>query len=109
MENSYRYFCNTACKYYPCHTGIEEFNCLFCFCPFYISERCPGAPVFLNKEGRIIKDCSGCTYPHIPENYDVIMKWVSHSIKNREYSEEIRAKAIPYEQRLHARDRKSED
>ncbi len=64
--------------------------------------------MFLNKEGRIIKDCSGCVYPHIPENYDVIMKWVAHSIKTREYSDEIRAKAIPYEQRLHAGNRKEQ-
>ena len=31
MENSYRYFKNDQCKYYPCHK-IEEgqdFNCLF--------------------------------------------------------------------------------
>lgn len=82
---------------------------MFCFCPFYISEKCPGDPVFLNKNGKIIKDCSGCVFPHIPENYDVIMKWVSHAIKTREYSDEIKAKAIPFDQRLHASDSEPED
>ena len=34
MENSYRFFANKDCKYYPCHQGLEAFNCLFCYCPF---------------------------------------------------------------------------
>ena len=35
MNDSYRYFKNRACQYYPCHKGIEELNCLFCYCPLY--------------------------------------------------------------------------
>ena len=34
-ENSYRFFSNRECQYYPCHEGIEEMNCLFCYCPLY--------------------------------------------------------------------------
>lgn len=34
-ENSYRFFFNRECQYYPCHEGIEEMNCLFCYCPLY--------------------------------------------------------------------------
>ena len=30
-ENSYRFFSNRECQYYPCHEGIEEMNCLFCY------------------------------------------------------------------------------
>ena len=27
QENSYRFFQNTACEYYPCHQGVgEDFN-----------------------------------------------------------------------------------
>ena len=106
MENSYRFFANKACRFYPCHKGIEELNCLFCFCPLYFLEHCPGSPEWIEvpsgkgkqacKEAgneaepceqaseaderdkevctRRIKDCSGCTFPHKPENYDVIMK-----------------------------------
>ena len=33
-ENSYRFF-QPECQYYPCHEGIEEMNCLFCYCPLY--------------------------------------------------------------------------
>ena len=74
MENSSRFFANTACQYYPCHRGLKDFNCLFCYCPFYLREKCPGAPKFLDIRGRIVKDCSGCVFPHCPENYDVIIE-----------------------------------
>ncbi|MGN1180093.1 MAG: cysteine-rich small domain-containing protein, partial [Suilimivivens sp.] len=30
MENSHRFFENRECKYFPCHKGLEDFNCLFC-------------------------------------------------------------------------------
>lgn len=40
MNDSYRYFENRACQYYPCHKGIEELNCLFCYCPLY-TLKCP--------------------------------------------------------------------
>ncbi|MFW5671451.1 MAG: cysteine-rich small domain-containing protein, partial [Acetivibrio ethanolgignens] len=35
MENSYRFFENRECKYFPCHKGLKELNCLFCYCPLY--------------------------------------------------------------------------
>ena len=43
-ENSYRFFSNRECQYYPCHEGIEEMNCLFCYCPLYERRHCPGNP-----------------------------------------------------------------
>ena len=77
-ENSYRFFFNRECQYYPCHEGIEEMNCLFCFCPFYISDKCPGKPEYIKgKNGRVIKDCTNCTFPHRAESYDVIINWLS--------------------------------
>lgn len=76
MENSFRFFANKECKYYPCHEGIEEMNCLFCFCPFYLREKCPGNPKWIESKGRTIKDCTGCTFPHRPESYDVIIEWL---------------------------------
>lgn len=72
MENSYRFFENRDCKYFPCHKGLEEFNCLFCYCPFYGREKCPGNPSFKEKNGKSIKVCTDCTFPHQPEHYDVI-------------------------------------
>ena len=73
MKNSYRYFENRDCEYYPCHDK-EHMNCLFCYCPLNHLEKCPGNPSFLEVDGNRIKDCSNCTFPHEPENYDVIMK-----------------------------------
>ena len=77
MENSYRFFANKDCKYYPCHKGIQEMNCLFCFCPFYVRNDCPGYPNYVkSKSGGWVKDCTNCVFPHRPENYDVIMQWL---------------------------------
>lgn len=72
-ENSYRFFSNKECKYYPCHRGIEEMNCLFCYCPMYGLEKCPGSPEYKEKNGKQIKICTNCTFPHRPENYDKII------------------------------------
>ena len=69
MENSYKFFKNTACEYYPCHKGIEEINCLFCYCPLYRIENCPGNPEFKIKGDKTIKVCTNCTFPHKAENY----------------------------------------
>lgn len=67
MANSYRFFENSACKYYPCHQGLDELNCLFCYCPLYHLKSCPG------NYGTSTKICTDCTFPHQPENYDVIV------------------------------------
>ena len=78
MENSYRYFENRACKYFPCHAGMEEFNCLFCYCPLYGMKNCPGRHEYITgKDGKALKVCSDCTFPHQPENYDKIIKILS--------------------------------
>lgn len=72
-ENSYRYFCNDKCRFFPCHKGIcaEEFNCLFCFCPLYPVINCGGGYKW-TKNG--IKDCSACVFPHQAENYDLVVE-----------------------------------
>ncbi|CUH92892.1 cysteine-rich small domain-containing protein [Herbinix luporum] len=72
MENSYRYFKNQACKYFPCHEkkSLEDFNCLFCFCPLYFIEDCGGDCNYING----IRDCSNCLIPHEPKGYDFITK-----------------------------------
>lgn len=84
MQNSYRYFKNEQCKYFPCHK-IEEgqdFNCLFCYCPLNQYEDCPGNPRIIEREsGKKIKDCTNCTFPHMPENYDYIVHFLSNKMK----------------------------
>ena len=74
MEASYRFFENRACKFYPCHKGVPEMNCLFCYCPLYGMEHCPGAPRYRQKNGKMLKICTDCNFPHKPENYDRIIE-----------------------------------
>ncbi len=100
MENSAKFFANTGCSYFPCHEGLGEgeFNCLFCYCPLYAKNPCPGNATYIKKEdGRIIKRCTDCTFPHKPENYEKIMrilrtkKEISPSEEYHHGGEEIRS------------------
>lgn len=79
MQHNSGYFCNTACEYFPCH-AIEEgadFNCLFCYCPMNPYEDCPGTPKYVKTpEGKRIKDCTHCTFPHVPDNYDAVIAFL---------------------------------
>ncbi len=77
MENCSSFFANKDCEYYPCHPGLKEFNCLFCYCPMNYAEKCPGNPEFIRtKDGRIIKNCMNCDFPHRPENYEKIIQFM---------------------------------
>jgi len=73
MENSYRFFENKDCKYYPCHKGLDSMNCLFCYCPLYHLENCPGLNKYIEKNGMRIKVCTDCNFPHKAENYEEIV------------------------------------
>ncbi|MBP5198463.1 MAG: metal-binding protein [Lachnospiraceae bacterium] len=73
-KNSYKFFENRDCEYFPCHKGLEELNCLFCYCPMYRLERCPGNYRMIESGGKQIKSCLDCTFPHKPENYEKIME-----------------------------------
>ena len=79
MQNSYKYFQNKDCKYYPCHKGTQEINCLFCYCPLYHMEKCPGDYKYIDIGGKKIKECTDCTFPHKKENYEIIIKLLSHN------------------------------
>jgi Zn-finger protein len=72
MKHSFKYFRNCDCEYFPCHqtNNPESFNCLFCFCPLYFKEDCGGNYILLDHG---VKDCSGCMFPHCPENYDELI------------------------------------
>lgn len=72
MQNSYRFFQNRECEYFPCHKvkNSEDFNCLFCYCPLYaLGDRCGGNCCYTENG---IKDCSGCLIPHSAAGYDYI-------------------------------------
>jgi len=96
-ENSTTFFANKACAYYPCHTGAEELNCLFCYCPFYLEENCPGDPVWLGVHGNCLKDCSSCTFPHKAENFSIIVDWIIQANARRKHSAAVWSKAYPEE------------
>lgn len=74
MPNSARFFENTDCEYYPCHKGIENINCLFCYCPMYHLKDCPGNPAYKEKNDGQIKVCTNCTFPHEPDNYNTVIE-----------------------------------
>lgn len=78
MENSYSFFENRECKYFPCHKGLEDFNCLFCYCPLYHRENCPGNPRFIEKDGKMRKVCTDCTFPHQPDNYKIMIREIKN-------------------------------
>lgn len=71
-EYDFSFVQNRACAYFPCHEieDIEEFNCLFCYCPLYLISDCGGDFVFLANG---VKDCSGCLVPHYRGNYSLIV------------------------------------
>lgn len=76
-KNSYRFFENRECQYFPCHAGLQSCNCLFCYCPLYAREHCPGNPEYVELGGKRIKNCTNCTFPHHPKNYDAMIQMLA--------------------------------
>ena len=77
IYNKYKFFEHRECEYYPCH-NLEELtdkklNCLFCYCPLYRNDPCPGTFTIISPKGKQIKDCSACTFIHDLNNYELIM------------------------------------
>ena len=76
MKNSYRFFQNKECEWFPCHStsNKDNFSCLMCYCPLYNREDCGGNYNVLENK---IKDCSNCLIPH--HNYDYIIDKLKRS------------------------------
>lgn len=69
---NYKFFQHKTCEFFPCHEtkDVENFNCLFCYCPLYaLGENCGGNFKILENG---VKDCSACLVPHKRSNYDYI-------------------------------------
>jgi len=69
----YKFFNHKECDFFPCHevSNVDEFNCLFCYCPLYtLGEQCGGNFIYLENG---IKDCSNCMVPHSKNAYDYII------------------------------------
>lgn len=73
LEKKFTFFQHKECEFFPCHNTSkpEKFNCLFCYCPLYaLGSECGGN--FRYTENGF-KDCSGCMFPHVHENYPKIL------------------------------------
>lgn len=72
-NKGYKHYCNRSCEYFPCHKDVdaENFSCMFCYCPLYPLKKCGGNYTYTKKG---IKDCSACTMPHDPANYEKVME-----------------------------------
>lgn len=71
-NQNYKFFQHRDCENFPCHKidKLEDFNCLFCYCPLYfLGEKC-GGNFYYTKSG--IKSCKDCDFPHKRENFDAI-------------------------------------
>jgi len=70
--NSSTFFQNKDCEYFPCHQidDVENFNCLFCYCPLYPKGNCIGNYYYTKAK----KHCEQCDFPHIRENYDKLIE-----------------------------------
>lgn len=78
MGDSSAFFANKNCKYYPCHKGLDEINCLFCYCPLYDRKDCPGTYTMIKTgSGTLVKSCMDCAFPHRRENYGAVIRALS--------------------------------
>lgn len=76
---SYCFFENRSCKYYPCH-DVKRINCMFCFCPLYFTECGGNYRLNEGRNGKKIKDCSGCIIPHTEGGYDYVLKKLKEAV-----------------------------
>ena len=62
-KNDFNHFQNVDCRYFPCHDTVplEDFNCLFCYCPLMFIGECGGRYTIMESG---FKDCSKCTRNH---------------------------------------------
>jgi len=69
----YSFFQNKECEYFPCHKtkDVENFSCLFCYCPLYTLGDSCGGNFEYNEKG--FKDCSNCQLPHKKNNYGYVI------------------------------------
>ena len=65
MKASSSFFQNRDCEHFPCHEGValDEFNCLFCYCPLYgLGDACGGS---FRYSASGVKVCTDCTLLHV--------------------------------------------
>ena len=76
MENSYKYFKTQIANIFRVTRDFRmTLIVCFCYCPMYSMPNCPGSKTYIEKNGKKIKVCTDCTFPHRPENYDKIIQF----------------------------------
>jgi len=74
---NYKFAQHQQCEFFPCHKveNIDDFNCLFCYCPLYmLKDKCGGNFKYTNE----VKDCSECTITHSKQHgYKHVMSKMS--------------------------------
>ena len=53
---------NTECKYYPCHSNLED--CTWCYCPFYPCEDTSLGHYVTSRQGKKVWSCQDCNWVH---------------------------------------------
>jgi Zn-finger protein len=70
---------NEACKFYPCHKGLED--CTFCFCPFYPCKNKERKGKYVRIGNRRVWDCTDCDWIHKKEVVDKIFEVIRQKVK----------------------------
>ena len=71
-KNDFNHFQNVDCRYFPCHDTVplEDFNCLFCYCPLMFIGECGGRYTIMESG---FKDCSKCTRNHDKDSWKFVI------------------------------------
>jgi Zn-finger protein len=75
------------CEFFPCHEtkDIENFNCLFCYCPLYVlGKKCGGDFRYIDET---VKDCSNCLLPHRRDSHKIINSKIPDILRVMRYME----------------------
>lgn len=74
---------NKACRYFPCHKGLED--CTFCYCPFYpCQDKALGERIYSLKLKKYVWSCLNCSWIHRKKTVGRIFSLI------RKYRQELR-------------------
>lgn len=82
---------NKACKYFPCHKGLED--CAFCYCPFYpCRDEKLGRFVHSSKRKEHIWSCQDCSWIHKTKVVNAAFSLIRENQANIKSKECVRKK-----------------
>lgn len=82
---------NKACKFFPCHMGLED--CTFCYCPFYPCQNEKLGRFVTAKDERKVWSCEDCNLVHTKKFVDKIFSMIrSDNIKKQFAAGKLRTK-----------------